>query len=98
MVWKGLSREDGHLYAIKIIKPDQITIAVSREIAILQLLNHPNVCRMKEAIREDGPAGSVSEYTIVFAVLFATNTPWKALSSNWLSEATYLITSKPMGH
>ena len=68
MVWKGLSREDGHLYAIKIIKSDQITNAVAREIAILQLLNHPNICRMKEPIREDGPGGSVSEYIIVFPV------------------------------
>ena len=35
VVWKGLSREDGQVYAIKIIKPDQITNAVAREIAIL---------------------------------------------------------------
>ena len=62
VVWKGLSREDGQVYAIKIIKPDQITNAVAREIAILQLLNHPNICRMKESIREDGPSGSVSKY------------------------------------
>ena len=62
VVWKGLSREDGQVYAIKIIKPDQITNAVAREIAILQLLNHPNICRMKASIREDGPSGSVSKY------------------------------------
>ena len=35
VVWKELSREGGQVYAIKIIKPDQITNAVAREIAIL---------------------------------------------------------------
>ena len=63
VVWKELSREGGQVYAIKIIKPDQITNAVAREIAILQLLNHPNICHMKEYIREDGPNGSVSKYS-----------------------------------
>ena len=61
VIWKGLSREDGQVYAIKIVKSDQITNAVTREIAILQTLSHPNICGMKDTIREDGPEGSVSE-------------------------------------
>ena len=56
---KGLSRDDGRLYAIKTIKSDDVTRNLSREIAVLQRLNHANVCYMKEAIHEDD--GSISK-------------------------------------
>ena len=62
---KGLSRDDGRLYAIKTIKSVDVTRNLSREIAVLQRLNHANICYMKEVIYEDD--GSISKCDTAFS-------------------------------
>lgn len=47
---KGLSRDDGRLYAIKTVEYGR---AVLREISILKRMNHSNICQMKEFIHEE---------------------------------------------
>lgn len=61
VVMKGLSRDDGELYAIKIIKAGQMTTEISREISILKQLDHPNICRLKEVVHEEGDS-TISAY------------------------------------
>ena len=60
IVMKGLSREDGKLYAIKMLKSGDFTTELNREIAILKQLKHANVCGIKEVVREDN-GESISE-------------------------------------
>lgn len=73
-VMKAISRATGQWYAIKMIHEnkvrrvtandnksdaDKAETAFMREIAILEDLDHPNICKLKEVFRDHGSIGKV---------------------------------------
>ena len=74
-VMKAISRTTGQWFAIKMIQEskvrrvtvndnksdgDKAESAFMREIAILEDLDHPNICKLKEVFRDHGNIGKVS--------------------------------------
>jgi serine/threonine/tyrosine protein kinase RAD53 len=72
---KAISRTTGQWFAIKMIQEskvrrvtvndnksdgDKAESAFMREIAILEDLDHPNICKLKEVFRDHGNIGKVS--------------------------------------
>jgi len=63
-VMRALCRETGEWWAVKIIHGSRVRspqakqkmTAFTREITILETLNHPNICRLKEVFAEDEAA------------------------------------------
>ena len=82
---KGLSREDGQLYAIKMIKSGDFTTELNREIANLKQLKHVNICGIKEVIREDNgesisePARGLPTYSLRVPITYFSQASFSSL-------------------